>query len=381
MTVSSPENTPSPPKPPRTPNPLLNLWGHLQDPQVAVLWMIGLIITLLIVGLGSALAPFFIAVVLAYVLEGMVARLTRLSFPRWAAVTVVFLFFMSILVGLFLWLIPLLIEQLSALIAALPSMARTLQNLAAELQTKYFSELDPTYVQQFIPRITREMEDVARKIVTGSLSYLPGLFGVIIYLMLVPLLVLVFLKDKEMIVKWVNSFLPTKRELLTQIIRDVDQQMSNFFRGKTWEMIIVSVASVTIFLIFDFRFALLLGLVSGVSVLIPYLGIILATIPIVLVALFQWGFSLGALKVLIAFTVIQLIDGNLLAPLLVGNMIRIHPSAVIFAVLACGHLWGIVGVIMAFPIAIVIKSLLDLALPYIRRRIAEKEEQESSSET
>ena len=119
--------------------------------------------------------------------------------------------------------------------------------------------------------------------------------------------------------------------------------MSNFFRGKIWEMIIISVASVTAFLILDFRFALLLGLISGVSVLIPYLGIILATIPIVLVALFQWGFSLGALKVLIAFAVIQLIDGNLLAPLLVGNMIRIHPAAVIFAVLACGHLWGILG--------------------------------------
>ena len=310
----------------------------------------------------------------------MVDRLTRFSFPRWAAVTVVFLFFMSILVGLFLWLIPLLIEQLSALIAALPSMARTLQNLAAELQTKYFSDLDPTYVQQLIPRVTREMEDVARKLVTGTLSYLPGLFGVIIYLMLVPLLVLVFLKDKDMILNWINSFLPTRRELLTQIIHDVDQQMSNFFRGKIWEMIIISVASVTVFLIFDFRFALLMGLISGVSVLIPYLGIILATIPIVLVALFQWGFSLGALKVLISFAVIQLIDGNLLAPLLVGNMIRIHPSAVIFAVLACGHLWGILGVIMAFPIAIVIKSLLDLALPYIRRRIAEKEEQETPAD-
>ena len=156
------------------PNPFLSLWGHLQDPQVAILWITGLIIGLLIISLGSALAPFFSAIVFAYMLEGMVNRLTRVSFPRWAAVTVVFLLFMSILVGLFLWLIPLLIEQLSALIAALPSMAKSLQNLAAELQTKYAKDLDPTYLQELIPRVTREMEQVARKIVTGSLAYLPG---------------------------------------------------------------------------------------------------------------------------------------------------------------------------------------------------------------
>jgi putative permease len=310
-------------------------------------------------------------------LEGMVTRLTRISIPRMAAVAIVFIIFMSILVGLFLWLIPLIIEQLTALISALPAMAHTLQKLAAELQTKYFSDLDPTYVQELIPRITREMEEVARRLVTGSLSYLPGLFGVIIYLMLVPLLVLFFLKDKDKIVGWISGFLPTKRELFIQITKDIDQQMSNFFRGKIWEMIIISTVSVAAFLYFDFRFALLMGLISGVSVLIPYLGILLATIPIVLVALFQWGFTFGALKLLIAFAVIQLIDGNLLAPLLVGNMIRIHPAAVIFSVLACGQLWGIIGVIMAFPLAIVIKSLLDLALPYIRKRVAEEEKGET----
>ncbi len=378
--MSEPKSNRKPENGSPKPNVFRKLWGHLQDPQVALLWIIGLIIGLLIIGLGSSLAPFFTAVVLAYILEGMVARLTRIAVPRWAAVTIVFLLFMSILVGLFLWLIPLIIEQLTALITALPAMARTLQNLAAELQTKYASDLDPTYVQELIPRITREMEEVARKIVTGSLSYLPGLFGVIIYLMLVPLLVLFFLKDKDKIITWIYSFLPTNRELFVQITRDVDQQMSNFFRGKIWEMIIISTASVAAFLYFDFRFALLMGLISGVSVLIPYLGIILATIPIVLVALFQWGFSLGSLKVLIAFAVIQLIDGNLLAPLLVGNMIRIHPAAVIFSVLACGQIWGILGVVMAFPLAIVIKSLLDLALPYIRKRVAEEEKNGSSAQ-
>lgn len=362
------------------PNAFRKLLGHLQDPQVALLWIIGLIIGLLIIGLGSALAPFFTAVVLAYMLEGMVARLTRMAVPRMAAVIIVFLIFMSILVGLFLWLIPLIIEQLTALITALPAIARTLQHLAAELQTKYVSDLDPTYVQGLIPRVTREMEEVARKLVTGSLAYLPGLFGVIIYLMLVPLLVLFFLKDKDKIVGWISGFLPTKRELFIQITKDIDQQMSNFFRGKIWEMIIISTVSVATFLYFDFRFALLMGLISGVSVLIPYLGIILATIPIILVALFQWGFTFGALKLLIAFAVIQLIDGNLLAPLLVGNMIRIHPAAVIFSVLACGQLWGIIGVIMAFPLAIVIKSLLDLALPYIRKRVAEEESNNTSAQ-
>jgi putative permease len=341
------------------------------DPQVMLLWMIGLALILILLFLGSALTPFFTAAILAYILEGMVERLSGRYMPRWAAVTVVFVIFVSIVVGLFIWLIPLVIKQLTALIAALPSIARTLQELAAELQTKYASRLDPSYVQELIPRIIREVEAVGRQVVTQTLTYLPSLVGVFVYLLLVPFMVLFFLKDKERIVTWIYSFLPQRRELFSQIMSDVDKRMSSFFRGKIWEMIIISIVSVGAFLFFDFRFAVLMGLISGVSVIIPYLGVLLATIPIVLVALFQFGFSAGALKIIIAYAVIQLIDGNILAPMLLGNMVRIHPAGIIFAVLACGHLWGIGGVIMAFPIAIVVKSLMDLALPYIRRRADE----------
>ncbi len=357
----------------QTPGPIRRLIDSLLDPQVAVLWIIGLILMALILYLGGALTPFFVAVVLAYMLEGMVRRLTDRRLPRWAAVLIVFTLFFATGIGLVVWLIPMVIDQLTALVAALPSIAQATQKLILELHTRYATDLDPTYIENLIPRLTLEIEELARKLVSQTLTFLPSLFNLFLYLILVPFLVLLFLKDKQIIVGWLSQFVPAQRKLFTDILTDIDLQMSRFFRGKFWEMAAVSVVTIVAFLILKFHFAVLMGLIAGVSVVIPYIGVAAATIPIVLVALFQFGFSAGFWKVVIAFAVIQLIDGNLLAPLLLGNMIRIHPTAIVFALLICGHLWGFWGVLLALPVAIVVKSILDLSLPYLRRRAESQE--------
>ncbi len=353
---------------PERPAIFRRLGNLLLDPQVAVLWLLGLVLVGLLLFLGQALAPFLAAVILAYMLEAMVRRLTKQRVPRWLAVIIVFCFFMTALVGLFLWLIPLVIRQLSALVEALPAIASAVERLLTELHTRYGSQIDSHYIEELIPRLTLEVEGLARRIISHSLTYLPGLFSIFLYLFLVPLLVLLFLKDKERILCWLSQFVPTHRELFIKILQDIDAQMGRFFMGKFWEMTIISGASVGVFLLFNLRFAVLMGLLSGVSVLIPYLGVMLATIPIAVVALFQWGLGVGFWKVFLAYVIIQLIDGNLLAPLLVGQMIHIHAAGIIFAVLVCAQLWGFWGIVFAFPVAIIVKSILDLLMLYIRER-------------
>jgi len=339
----------------------------LFEPQVVLVWIMGLILVGLVVFLGKALFPFFMAVVLAYMLDHAVELLVRLRWPRWLAVIVIFCCFIVGVFGLLVWLVPLLVRQLLALIDTLPAMATTLQHFVVNLQARYASSFDPAYLEDIIPRLTLEAEALVRRVAKQTLTFLPSLFAWVIYLVLVPILIFFFLQGKKRILGWIGRFLPENRGLFNSLIDDINRQMGRFLLGKFWEMSIVSAVSISTFIYLDLNFGVLLGMLSGVSVIVPYLGVMVVTIPILLVAFFQFGITTAFLKVAIAYLIIQILEGNILAPVLVGNMVRVHPAAIIFSLFICGHLWGFWGVVFAFPLAIVVKSVLELVLPYLRQ--------------
>jgi len=339
----------------------------LFEPQVVLVWVVGLILVGLIVFLGKALFPFFMAVVLAYMLDRTVELLVRLRWPHWLAVIVIFCCFIVGVFGLSIWLVPLLVRQVLALIDTLPAMANTLQQFVIDLQARYAANLDPAYLEDAIPRLTVEAEALIRRVAKQTLTFLPSLFAWIIYLVLVPILVFFFLQDKKRILGWISRFFPDNRELFNHLLNDINRQMGRFLLGKFWEISIVSAVSISTFIYLGLNFGVLLGVLSGVSVIVPYLGVMVVTIPILLVAFFQFGISTAFLKVAIAYLIIQILEGNILAPVLVGNMVRVHPAAIIFSLLICGHLWGFWGVVFAFPLVIVVKSVLELVLPYLRQ--------------
>jgi putative permease len=104
----------------------------------------------------------------------------------------------------------------------------------------------------------------------------------------------------------------------------------------------------------------LLGILTGLSTFIPYIGAIVVAVPVVLTGLLQWGWPVGALGTLAAYMVIQAVDANYLTPVIIGRETNIHPVAIILAILICGALWGFWGVFFAVPIAVIVKSVLDL---------------------
>jgi putative permease len=138
----------------------------------------------------------------------------------------------------------------------------------------------------------------------------------------------------------------------------VNQQIGNYIRGKIWEIIIVWVVTYVTFLALKIQFAMLLALLVGLSVLIPYIGAAVMYLPVALVAYFQWGLSAEFVWALIAYSIIQLLDGNLLAPLLLSGVVNLHPVAIISAVLVFGGLWGFWGLIFAVPLATLVHAVI-----------------------
>ncbi len=331
---------------------------HLSDPQVIGLAVVLLTGFAIIYIAGNMLAPVLASIIIAYLLEGMVAYLVRVGMPRFIAVLIVFLGFMAFVVFLIFGLMPLLSRQATQLIQQLPVMVGRGQDLLMTLPERYPQVFSVEQVRDLIAAIRAETIALGQQVVSLSLASVVGIITWIVYLFLVPLMVFFFMKDKQRIISWMTGFLPKDRKLLADVWHDVDDQIGNYVRSKFVEIIIVWIVTYVTFAILGLQFSLLLGVVVGVSVLIPYIGAIAVTIPVAIVAYFQWGFNADFAWVLAAYTVIQMLDGNVLVPLLFSEAVNLHPVAIIAAILIFGGLWGFWGIFFAIPLATLVQAVI-----------------------
>lgn len=330
----------------------------LTDSQAVVLVVLLLIGLGVIMFMGEMLAPVFAGLVIAYLLEGLVRYLERWRVPRMIAVLVVFAMFSALLALLVLGLLPLLSRQIYQLAQELPNMLIKGQEMLMALPERYPAFIGEQQVNEFINNLRTEIGTLGQYLLSWSLASVVSLITLAIYLFLLPLLVFFFLKDKTRIINWFRSFLPRDYTLSKQVWHEVDLQMGNYVRGKFWEIVIVWAASYITFRLLGLQFAMLLGLMVGLSVIIPYIGAAVVTIPVALVGLFQWGWSPEFVWLMIAYGIIQALDGNVLVPLLFSEVVDLHPIAIIVAVLVFGGIWGFWGVFFAIPLATVVQAVI-----------------------
>ncbi len=227
-----------------------------------------------------------------------------------------------------------------------------------QLPERYPELFSQHQVEQLIDSIRTEMTTLGQMVVTSSLSSVTSVITIMIYMILLPILIFFFLKDKQRIISWLTNFLPRDHDLAKIVWHDVDQQTGNYIRGKFWEILVVWLFTYSVFTWFDLQFAMLLSVLVGLSVLIPFVGAAVVTIPVAIVAWSQWGWSSDFIALVIAYLVIQALDGNLLVPWLFSEVVNIHPVAIIIAVLFFGGLWGVWGVFFAIPLATVVQAVL-----------------------
>lgn len=331
---------------------------HFSDPQVLSLTSLLLIGFAIVLTMGEMLAPVLASIVVAYLLEGLVGWLQRRGWPRLAAVMVVYIFFVLFVATVVFGIMPLVSLQISDLVQQLPTMINTGQNALLALPERYPEFITTEQIQELIGALRAELVAFGQKVLSWSLSSMVGVITILVYLILMPLLVFFFLKDKEVILGWFRRFLPQHRRIAGDVWRDVDRQISNYVRGKFWEILIVWGVSFLTFSAFGLRYSMLLALLVGLSVIIPYIGAAVVTVPLLLIAWFQWGWSGSFIWLMVAYFVIQALDGNVLVPLLFSEVVNLHPVAIIVAILVFGGLWGFWGVFFAIPLATLVQAIL-----------------------
>ncbi len=321
-----------------------------------------LVIFALLILMGDILAPLIVAIVLAYVMDGVVELLEGFQLPRLLSISIVGLGALCMMLFLLLGVIPLLTEQVGRLIMQVPEHVTNLRTFLHALQENYAGWIKPEYVQQLIVAAAGKLQGWGGELFSFSLASIPGLITLMIYVVLVPVLVFFMLKDKLQLIAWAQDFLPKERTLLNQVGNEVDVQIGNYIRGKVWETLIVGAATWLGLWMFGHEYALLLGALTGISVWIPFVGIALVAVPVVLLSLFQWGWSDVTAYALITYAVIQILDANVLVPWIFSEVVNLHPIAIIVAILIFGSLWGLVGVFVAIPMAALVQSVLKILM-------------------
>jgi len=307
---------------------------------------------------GEILAPVFVAVILAYLMQGVANVMRHRGLPAELSVAISTLLFLGAFLAVLFGLAPLVWRQLVALVREAPTMIEAGRQVLVTLPEEYPVLFTQQQINELTSVIQAEMATMGQLLVTKGLSSIPSMLALLVYIILIPLMVFFFLKDRDQLIGWFAGFLPAKRPLLDRIWGELNQQFANYARGKGIEILIIGGASYLVFALFSLNYAALLGLLVGLSVIVPYIGATLVTIPVVVVAYAQFGVSPDFYWVVGAYIVIQVLDGNVLVPLLFSEAVNLHPVAIVIAVLFFGGLWGLWGVFFAIPLATLVNAIL-----------------------
>ena len=306
---------------------------------------------------GSILTPFMISIVVAYLLVGMQKKIQSYDVSANVALIITFSVFIITGAALLIWLVPLLYIQLQAFILDVPNLINNFLDFISGLPAKFPDLVSSEQISIFFQAVSEEISAIAQNIVKSSISGIQSAITFLLYIILFPILVYFFLFDRKNIIEGFIKIIPGKREMLTNIWAEMDIQLSNYVRGKTIEIFIVGIAAAIIFASLGLKYSALLSVLVGLSVIIPYVGAFLVTIPIVIVGLLQFGLGTEFYLLIGLYLLLQALDGNLLVPIIFSETVKLHPVVIILAVFIFGSMFGFWGVFFSIPIATFIKAV------------------------
>lgn len=306
---------------------------------------------------GPVLTPFLVSIVVAYLLVGVQKKIESFNVSKKISLIVTFLIFIIASLTLLIWLVPLLYIQLQAFVLDIPNLFNEFLTFVAALPTSYPDLISSEQISIFFQAVSSELSSITQNLVKSSISGIQSTITILLYIILFPILVYFFLFDRKNIIDGLIKIIPGKREMLSNVWSEMDGQLSNYVRGKTLEIFIIGVSAAIIFTSLGLKYSALLSVLVGLSVIIPYVGAFLVTIPVIIVGLLQFGLETPFYILLGLYLLLQALDGNLLVPIIFSDAVKLHPVAIILAVFIFGSMFGFWGVFFAIPMATFIKAV------------------------
>ena len=330
---------------------------------------------------GFLLAPFVLGFVFAYVLDPLVDALVERRVARTAAIFLLALPVAGAGAAALLYGIPALVGQLDELVQAAPELVARVggwfggvrEILAGipgldEEAIPDLANLDPEQVVAFLQERREQLASRAWRGVLGLGRGLGSAATVAGYVVLTPVLTFYLLRDYDRILRWLRGLLPRGREAgVVELAQEYDMLLSRYLRGQVTVALIIGVLTAGLLFVLRFPYPFLLGALAGVMGFIPFLGLVLSIIPAVIVALVSGSVLVSLLKVAVVYGSVQILDGSVISPRIVGDSVGLHPVWIVLALSVGGFFFGFVGLMIGVPVAVGVKLVAGRGLERYRR--------------
>ncbi|WP_134118555.1 AI-2E family transporter [Orenia marismortui] len=303
------------------------------------------------------LLPFILAILLSYLINPLIEELIERGQPRLGALIFVFGVLIALLSFIFIKLFPAIINELDVLAHRLPEYIGKIERLIFEINQKYERIELPKTLTTVLDKVIRRFEEITLEFIERTSRVILSILSRVLSLIMAPILSFYILKDLESIKCSLWELVPKKRRRSIKLLLGrINIALFGFFKGQLIISLAVGILSVIGLYFLKIKFYLLIGILVGIFNIIPYFGPLLGALPAMIMASFRSN-KLVFLVVLLFF-IIQQIEGNIIAPKIMGKEVGLHPIIIIFSLLAGGELLGIIGMLIAIPIAAIIKEIM-----------------------
>lgn len=342
--------------------------SQMTKPQAHIMFWSGA--TLLFLGFvwifKGVLTPFVLGIAIAYLLEPIVERLVKMKLPRVAAVLFILLSFFIFVAAVLAFAAPPLAREAAALAESVPGYV----DQFIEFMTPYLTSAQEQFGGDYVENLKTFLQSNAGKIIQVTSGLASGLanggqavVGFLTTLVLTPLVAFFMMQEWSRIVRWIHDLIPREKEMIIKnLLSQMNAKVSGFVRGQITVAFFLGVIYAVALSIAGLNYGFLIGITVGFLSIIPMVGSIFGLMVGLVVAWFQAG-DLSYVGLIAAIFVIgQIIEGNILSPKIIGDSVGLHPLWIIFALMAGGSLFGILGMLLAVPVAAVIGVLVSFAI-------------------
>lgn len=340
-------------------NKMLIPWGLIIASIIGIVYLV-----------SDVVLPFIIAFIIAYMLYPVTKFLAeKFSISLSRSGIIIFALFMSICTTIITIIVPIIYTQISAFIKKLPDYHSKLQHGITNLSEK-LSQVDPNIsakISDHLREVIDQLLTLFSSLINHIWDYTLATINFFTICVIVPFALFYFLRDWHKMISSLGSLFPVKSKgQIQEILLSINQLLSDYIRGQLTICVILSIYYIISFALIGLDFALLLGLCSGFLVLIPFIGTIISFIIVMLSGYISFGLDFHLLYIIATYVVVHFLEGYYLTPKIIGEKIGLHPLWIVFSVLVGANLLGILGIVIALPIAGVIKILWSHLLNYYK---------------
>lgn len=312
------------------------IWGHI----ISDIW--------------SSLFPFLIAFLLAYVIHPLILCIDRLRLPRALSVFLFYAVIFGTLYGVISWFLPTILKELHDLVMNLPTYLNAIETQVMIFDQKFDLNISQYFIadnSSWMSRLTENM----REITGWTFNVIFSIIGSLVNIIIVPIALFYILKDFERIMNGVLKIIPRRyRHHAVSIAGLLDESLGSYIRGVFLIMMTLSIVATILLMIAGIDYALLFGVLIGLTDFIPFIGPFIGAIPVLIFALsISWN---KVLIVILILAILQCIEGNFLQPFIIGRNLDMHPLLIMMIMVVAGTIFGLQGVFFALPVFLIIRT-------------------------